>query len=526
VRVLISDKIDLQCVEIIEKNPGIEVDVKTDLDPDELKATIGDYDALIVRSSTKVTEEILHSGKRLRVVGRAGVGVDNIDVEAARRSGVIVMNTPGGNSISTAEHTFAMLIAVARNIVQATASVKAGEWERGRYTGVELIGKTLGVFGLGKVGREVASRGAAFKMKVLGYDPFVTEEMALSYGAQSATPEEIYAGADFITVHLHLNDQTRHLISDEQLNSCKDGVYLINCARGGIIDEAALLRGLESGKVGGAAVDVFEEEPPAMAELVAHERLICTPHLGASTREAQASVALQIAEQVSDVLMDRVIRNAVNVPSVEPEMYRLIQPFLALAERMGCLLAQINEGQLKRITVEYHGDVTAYPTSPLTAAVLKGIMGTVSDEAVNFVNAPVFAQERGVRVDELKSNEHEDYASLITVVYQTTTARRTIAGTLFGKSDPRLVRLDEYDFDAVPEGYMLFYVNDDIPGIIGRIGTVMGVHQVNIAQMSCGRHEVGGKALTILNVDSPIPDALLEEVLSQNHISWAKKVSL
>ena len=436
------------------------------------------------------------------------------------------MNTPGGNSISTAEHTFAMLIAVARNIAQATASVKAGEWERGRYTGVELIGKTLGVFGLGKVGREVASRGAAFKMKVLGYDPFVTEEMALSYGAQSATPEEIYAGADFITVHLHLNDQTRHLISDEQLNSCKDGVYLINCARGGIIDEAALLRGLESGKVGGAAVDVFEEEPPAMAELVAHERLICTPHLGASTREAQASVALQIAEQVSDVLMDRVIRNAVNVPSVEPEMYRLIQPFLALAERMGCLLAQINEGQLERITVEYHGDVTAYPTSPLTAAVLKGIMGTVSDEAVNFVNAPVFAQERGVRVDELKSNEHEDYASLITVVYQTTTARRTIAGTLFGKSDPRLVRLDEYDFDAVPEGYMLFYVNDDIPGIIGRIGTVMGVHQVNIAQMSCGRHEVGGKALTILNVDSPIPDALLEEVLSQNHISWAKKVSL
>jgi D-3-phosphoglycerate dehydrogenase len=513
-------------VEILEKNPAIEVDIKTDLNPDELKAVIGDYEALIVRSSTKVTEEILRAGKRLRVVGRAGVGVDNIDVEAARRSGVIVMNTPGGNSISTAEHTFAMLIALARNIPQATASVKAGEWERSRYTGVELIGKTLGVFGLGKVGREVASRGAAFKMKVLGYDPFVAEEMALSFGAQPATPEEIYAEADFITVHLHLNDQTRHLISDEQLNRCKDGVYLINCARGGIIDEAALLRGLGAGKVGGAALDVFEEEPPTAAELIAHERLICTPHLGASTREAQASVALQIAEQVSDVLLDRVIRNAVNVPSVEPEMYQLIQPFLALAERMGRLLAQINEGQLERITVEYHGDVTAYPTSPLTAAVLKGIMGTISDEAVNFVNAPVFAQERGVRVDELKSSEHEDYASLITVVYQTTTSRRTIAGTIFGKNDSRLVRLDEYDFDAVPDGHMLFYVNDDIPGIIGRIGTVMGAHQVNIAQMSCGRHEVGGKALTILNVDSPIPDALLEEVLSQNHISWAKKVSL
>jgi D-3-phosphoglycerate dehydrogenase len=517
---------DPQCVEILEKNPGIEVDVKAGLSADELKAVIGDYEALIVRSSTVVSEEVLQQGKRLRVVGRAGVGVDNIDVEAATRSGIIVMNTPGGNSISTAEHSFAMLIALARNIPQATASIKDGKWERSQHTGVELIGKTLGVFGLGKVGREVASRGVGFKMRVLGYDPFVSEEMALSYGAHLATPKEIYAEADFITVHLPLTEQTHHLISDEQLNQCKNGVYLINCARGGIIDEAALLHGLDSGKVAGAALDVFEQEPPTAAELIAHKRLICTPHLGASTREAQANVAEQVAEQVSDVLLDRVIRNAVNVPSLEPEIYQSLQPFLILAERMGRLLAQLNEGQLERVTIEYHGDVTAHPTSPLTAAVLKGIMETFSDEAVNFVNAPLFTQERGVRVDELKSSEHEDYASLITVVYQTTVSRVTLAGTIFGKNDPRLVRLDEYDFDAVPAGHMLFYANDDIPGIIGRIGTVMGTHQVNIAQMSCGRNEVGGKALTILNVDSPIPDELLGEIVSQNHISWAKKVSL
>ena len=525
-KVLISDAMDLRCAEVLERNPGFEVDVKVGLSPDELKALIGAYDGLIVRSSTRVSEEILRAGERLRVVGRAGSGVDNIDVEAATRRGIIVMNTPGGNTVSTAEHSFAMLIALARRIPQATAALKAGRWERRQYTGVELTGKTLGIIGLGKVGRQVASRGAAFRMKVLGYDPFVSEEVALSCGAQLISLEELYAEADFITLHLPLTAQTRHAIGAVQLEQCKDGVYLINCARGGIADEAALLDALEAGKVAGAALDVFEEEPPTCAELIAHERVICTPHLAASTREAQANVALQIAAQVSEVLADGVIRDAVNVPSMGPEMHQKIHPFLELAECLGRIQAQINDGQIERIAVEYHGDVGAYSTSSLTAAVLKGIIETISDETVNYVNALFFAQERGVRVDELKSSEHEDYASLITIVYQTTTARRILAGTIFGKNGPRLVRLDEYSFDAVPAGHMLFYVNDDVPGMVGRIGTAMGAHQVNIAQMSCGRREVGGRALTILNMDSPVSDQLLEEILSDNHITWAKRVSL
>ena len=525
-RVLISDKMDPRCAQIIESNSGFSVDVKTNLNPEELVAAIGDYEALIVRSSTQVTDQVLQAGKKLRVIGRAGVGVDNIDVEAARRSGVIVMNTPGGNAISTAEHSFAMLIALARNIPQATASIKAGEWDRSRYTGVELIGKSLGVFGLGKVGREVAMRASAFGMKVLGHDPFVSEELAQSYGAHPAMPAEIFPQADFITLHLHLSPQTRHLIGAQQLAQCKDGVFLVNCARGGLVEEGALLQALDSGKVGGAALDVFEEEPPTRRELVEHERVICTPHLAASTREAQANVALQVAEQVGDLLTDKVIRNAVNVPSVDQDIYRIIQPYLVLGERMGKFLAQINEGQLEKISVEYRGDISAYPTSPMTSSVLMGIMQTVSDEAVNFVNAPVFAQERGVAVDELKSSEHEDFASLITVVYQTTTGVRTLAGTIFGKSDPRFVRLDEYLFDVVPDGHLLIYLNKDIPGIIGRIGTIMGSHEVNIAQMTCGRHQVGGMALTILNVDSEIPQTVVDELETEHNISWAKKVSL
>ena len=526
-KVLISDKMDPRCAEVLQQDPGIQVDIRTELNAEGLRAAIGQYDGLIVRSSTQVTEEVLRAGSRLQVVGRAGIGVDNIDAQAATRHGIIVMNTPGGNSLSTAEHSFAMLMALARNIPQATASIRAGEWDKSRFTGTEMAGKTLGVLGLGKVGREVALRAAAFRMKVLTYDPYLSEEVALEYGAQLCQLDEILEKADFITVHLPLTAQTRYLLGEEQLARCKDGVRLINCARGGLVDEAALLQALETGKVAGAALDVFEEEPPQFAALTAHQRVICTPHLAASTREAQANVALQVARQVGDVLTGRVIRNAVNVPSVEQEVYQKLRPFLDLAERLGQLQAQLGTGQLQRITIEYHGDVSAQPTAPLTSAVLKGIMGTISaDGPVNVVNAPVFAQERGIQVDELKSSEHEDYASLISVAYQTSQGRRILSGTIFGKNNMRLVRLDEYTFDAVPEGPMLFYVNDDVPGVIGRIGTAMGRHQVNIAQMACGRRREGGQALTILNLDSLVPDALIKEILAQGHIAWVKQVSL
>lgn len=523
--VLIADRVDPGCRAILEK-AGVAVDENTGLTQQELVPIIGQYDGLIVRSSTVVTEELIGAAGRLRVIGRAGTGVDNIDVKAATRRGIVVTNTPGGNSVSAAELTFGMLMSLARNIPQATASLKAGEWKRSSYTGVELAGKTIGVIGLGKIGREVVQRSVAFRMKVLGYDPFVTEEAAGSFGVQLTTMEDLLAASDFITVHLPLTAQTEHFISDDQLSQCKEGVLLINCARGGIIDEAAVVRALDSGRVGGAAFDVFEKEPPQDSDLVNHERVICTPHLGASTREAQVSVALQVAEQVGEILADRVIRNAVNVPSVEPEVYNKLRPFLELAERLGRIHAQLSEGQLEGITIEYLGDVTNHPTSPLTSAMLKGIMEAISAEPVNFVNAPVLAQEHGISVDERRSSEHEDFASLVTVTYHTDVSSRILSGTLFGKSDPRLVRLDEYDFDAVPEGHMLFYENADIPGVIGKVGTIMGSHQVNIAQMTCGRHEVGGRALTILNVDSAIPDPVLADLRSEEYITWAKPVSL
>lgn len=524
-KVLISDSVDAGCVDVLEKS-RITVDVKTGLSAAELLAVIGDYEGLIVRSSTQVTEEVIAAALRLKVIGRAGAGVDNIDVPAATRRGIVVMNTPGGNSVSTAEHSFAMLASLARDIPQATASLKAGKWERSRYTGVEMAGKTLGILGLGKVGREVAQRGVGFRMKVIGHDPYVTQEAALSFGTQLVSAEQVFSEADFISVHLPLTEQTHHFVSDAQLELCKDGVRIANCARGGIVDEAALLRSLQSGKVAGAGLDVFEEEPPETSELIAHERVICTPHLGASTVEAQANVALQVAEQVGAVLTDRIIRNAVNVPSVDPEVFQKLRPYIELAERLGRIQAQLSEGQLERITVDFRGDVSSQPTSPITAAVLKGIMETISDEPVNFVNAPVFAQERGLTVDELKSSDHEDFATLITVTYQTTSSRCILSGTLFGKGDPRIVRLDEYDFDALPEGHMLFYINEDVPGIIGRVGTIMGAGNVNIAQMSCGRHEVGGRALTILNVDSRISEDVLEELLTDTDITWVKRISL
>ena len=525
-KVLISDRVNPGCVGVLAKS-GIDVDVQTDLSAIQLLEVIGDYEGLIVRSKTQVTEEVIAAASRIRVIGRAGAGVDNIDVKAATRRGIVVMNTPGGNSVSTAEHSFSMLAALARNIPQASASVKSGKWERSRYTGVEMTGKTLGIFGLGKVGREVAHRGIAFGMRVVGHDPYVTQEAALSFGAQLLSLEEVLVEADFISFHLPLTEQTRHFMSDEQFKRCKKGVRIANCARGGIIDEAALLRAIESGVVAGVALDVFEEEPPsAAAELIAHGRVICTPHLGASTVEAQASVALQVAEQVGEVLMDRIIRNAVNVPSVEPEVFQKLRPYIELAEKLGSIQAQLGEGQLESITVDYRGGVASQPTPPITAAVLKGIMETISDDPVNFVNARVFAEERGLVVNALTSSEHEDFASLITVTYQTTTTRRIISGTLFGKGDPRIVRLDEYDFDAVPQGHILFYVNEDIPGIIGRIGTIIGAHDVNIAQMSCGRHEIGSRALTILNVDSRISDDVLDVLLSERDINWVKRVSL
>ena len=527
-RVLISDKVDTGCVGILEEGGEISVDVRTDLTPEQLLETIGDYDGLIVRSATKVTAQVLERASRLRAIGRAGAGVDNIDSDAATRAGVVVMNTPGGNSVSTAEHTISMMMSLARNIPQANISVKDGKWDKSAFTGVELTGKTIGVFGLGQVGREVAKRASALGMRVLAYDPPFTPEVAQSYGAVLLSAEEIWPEADFLTFHVPLTEQTRHRLSTAELTQCKDGVRVINCARGGIVDEAALLDGLESGKVAGVATDVFEEEPPVPGSaLVAHDRVICTPHLAASTKEAQVNVALQVAKQIREVLVDGVIRNAVNVPSIAPDLYEKLRPWLELGECLGRMQGQLSGGDVERITVEFRGEVASHTTSPLTSAVLKGIMESFgSAGSVNFVNAPVLAQERGIGIDELRSSEPEDYTSLISVIFQYGERRRVVSGTLFGKRDPRIVRFDDYVLDAVPEGHMLFYLNDDVPGIIGRIGTLLGTHDVNIAQLSLGRDAQGASALTVFNLDSRISDELLAQILGDDHITWARRVTL
>lgn len=524
-KVLISDAVAPACVDILSSE-GIEADVQTGLSTEQLRHLIGQYDGLIVRSATKVTREVIEAASRLKVIGRAGAGVDNIDVSAATHRGIVVMNTPGGNTVSTAELSFSMILALSRNIPQATTALKAGTWNRKKYTGVEVQGKTLGIIGVGKVGREVAVRARAFGMNVLGYDPFIVEEVASKLGVELVSLENLYARSDYITIHTPLNDQTRNLLSEDELARCKTGVRIINCARGGIVDEAALLRAIESGKVAGAALDVFAQEPPTCWDLIRREEVICTPHLGASTAEAQTTVALQIARQIATFLKNGTVQNAVNLTPMDAAIYDKIRTYVELAEKIGSLQVQLSKGRLKNIAVEYRGEILDYPTSPVTAAVLKGALAGSSDIPLNLVNAPVIAQERGIQIEEIRHSEHENYLNLITVTYRTDREERIVSGTIFGKNDPRIVRINEYHFDARPEGNMLFCGNEDVPGVIGRIGTLLGDNGINIARMSWGREQPGGKAVTVLNLDNPVPDHVLTQITAQPNILWARRAKL
>jgi len=526
-KVLITDPVAQECIDILESEPDIEVDLRPKLPPDEIKAIIGDYSALIVRSGTKVTADIIEAADNLKVIGRAGAGVDNIDVDAATRKGIVVMNTPGGNTISTAEHTFSLILALSRNIPQAMQSLKEGRWDRKKYLGVELYGKVLGIIGLGKVGREVARRAIAFGMRVLAYDPFISEAAAKEIGAELVDLDGIYSSADYISIHTPLNEETRHMISSPQFAKCKRGVRIINCARGGIVDERALLKAIEDGIVGGAALDVFEEEPPSPDNpLLSKDEVIYTPHLGASTKEAQLNVAIQVAEQVRDLLMLGEIRNAVNLPTMDRHVYEGIRWYMELGERIGSIQAQLTGGVPISLSIEYRGEVLDHPTAPITSSILKGIMGKLISETINLVNAPVVARERGVKIDETRSTETGNFTSLITVTYSSTAGKRTISGTIFGERDLRIVNVDGYDSDAIPEGHMVFCMNNDVPGIIGWIGTVLGRNGINIAKMSWGRDRPKGKAITVLNLDSSIPDKVLEELLENKDILWAKRVKL
>jgi D-3-phosphoglycerate dehydrogenase len=506
VRVLIADKMDPRAAAIFRER-GIEVDEKPGLTPDELTAIIGDYDGVAVRSSTRVNAAAMDAGlPRLKVVGRAGIGVDTIDVPAASARGIVVMNTPFGNSITTAEHAIAMLFALARDIPQADQSTQAGKWEKSRFMGVELAGKTLGLIGCGNIGSIVADRGHGLKMKVVAYDPFLSPERAVELGVEKVELDELLPRADFITLHTPLTDQTRGILSREALARTRPGVRIVNCARGGLIDEAALKDALNSGHVAGAALDVFAVEPATESPLFGTRGLICTPHLGASTTEAQVNVAIQIAEQMSDYLLLGGITNAVNVPSLSAEEAPRLKPYMALAEKLGRLVGQVAGTEIRSIDVEVEGAAAELNIKPITGAVLAGVMSTWSD-TVNMVNAPYLAKERGLAVREIRNEGEGDYHTLVAVTVGTEHGPKRVEGTLFGNRAPRLVSIFGVPIEAELAGQMIYIVNTDAPGFIGALGTRLGENRINIATFNLGRHEAGGEAVALVAVDDTIsPD--------------------
>jgi D-3-phosphoglycerate dehydrogenase / 2-oxoglutarate reductase len=525
-RVVIADPVSSLCSEILLR-AGLEADVRTGVSRDALKEAMQGAVGLVVRSETKVTEDLLAAAPSLRVIGRAGTGVDNIDVAAATRRGVVVMNAPGENTIAAAEHTLSLMLALARNIPGADRSMKDGKWDRGRFLGVELLGKTLGVVGLGKVGREVAVRARAFGMEILGLDPFLSAEVASRLGFRMVALQELLARSDFVTFHVPLGPQTRHLVSAAELRHCKPGLRLVNCARGGIVDEAALSEAIREGRVAGAALDVYEKEPPGPGHpLVPLPQVVATPHLGASTLEAQEKVAVRIAEQMVSFLQRGSVAGAVNVDPIEPEVLRSLGPWLDLAERLGRLQARMAPAPAGEVTVEFSGALLDQPLAPLSAAFLKGCLEGVVTEPLNRVNAPVLARDMGLKVQQVQASQATDYVALITTRLKAGEYQRTIAGTLFGRKDLRIVRLDDYDFDAVPSGEMLICSNDDRPGMVGNLGTLLGEAGINIAQLSLGRDRTGGRAIAILNLDSPVGMDVLDRIRALRGIHWASRVSL
>jgi len=525
-KVLASDKIAEIGLNML-KNAGIEAEMKTGLSEDELIKIIPQYDALVVRSATKVTPKIIEAGKNLKIIGRAGVGVDNVDLPTATKNGVIVVNSPEGNTVAAAEHSWAMLLTMARQIPQAYSKLKAGNWDRKSFKGIEVLNKTLGVVGLGKIGRRVASYALGMGMKVIAYDPFVTAENAKTLGVELKKLEEIIKESDFITFHIPKTKETANMINAMTISQMKKGVRLVNVARGGIINEKDLYDALKSGQVAAAALDVFEKEPlPADSPLLTLDNVIATPHLGASTVEAQVNVAVDVIEQIIEVLKGGAARSAVNIPSMKPELIAPVKPFMGIAEKLGSLASQILPGAVSKVLVEYSGEVAEHDVSPLTTTVLKGLLAPMMDVVVNFVNAPFIAKERGIEIVESKSKEAKDFASLISVKVESSKGNREIGGTVFEGIGDRLVSIDGYRVDAEPQGYVLIINNIDKPGMIGKVGTFLGKNSINIASMDVGRIKVGQAAVMVLNVDSNISDKILKELTKIEGISAATVVKL
>jgi len=524
-KVLISDNISPRCIEILEK-AGFEVDIKTGMKPEELKACINDYHGLIIRSATKVTSEMIDATTNLKVIGRAGSGLDNVDRVAATKKGIVVMNTPGGNTITTAEHTIALILALARQIPQATVSMKEGKWEKKRFMGVELFNKTLGVIGIGNIGSQVAKRAQGLAMNVIAYDPFLSEDKAKAMGVEKVTLQELFRRSDFITIHTPITPETENMINKETIKMMKDGVRIINCARGGIVNEKDLHDALIEGKVAGAALDVFEKEPPEDNPLFILDSVISTPHLGAATKEAEENVAVAIAEQLVDYLIHGTIRNAVNFPSIPADQVTRLQPYINLAERLGRFAAHIFEGGVTEMMIEYRGDASQINTGPVTIAAIKGFLTPILAERVNFVNAPLIAKERGIEVKEARSADASDYPSMVTIRIKAEDKESYLAGTLFSKKDPRIVGIDNFKVEIIPDGELLFIYNNDRPGVIGNIGALLGRNNINIARMHFGRETPGGRAISVVTIDTPAAPRVIEEIKRLPNILSVKQISL
>ncbi len=519
-KVLISDDLSPLAKSIFETR-GIQVDQIVGLTKEQLIEKIGEYDGLAIRSATKVTKEVLAAATNLKVVGRAGIGVDNVDIPAATSAGIVVMNTPFGNSITTGEHAIAMMFALARQLPLADRSTRAGKWEKNKFMGVELTSKTLGVIGCGNIGAIVAERALGLKMKVVAFDPYLSPERAIDLGVEKVELDELFRRADFITLHTPLVDSTRGIINAAAFAKMKDGVYIINCARGGLVVEKDLKAALDSGKVAGAALDVFEVEPAKENELFADERAIFTPHLGASTNEAQVNVAVQVAEQMADYLLDGAVTNALNMASVSAEDAPRLRPYMKLASQLGGFAGQLTETSIKKVVVEYEGDVAGLNVRPLTAAVLEGLLKPLMD-SVNMVNAPSVAKERNIEVSEVKHEREGDYNTLIRLTITSETQTRDVAGTLFSNSGARIVEIKGINVEAELTNNMVYVINDDQPGFIGNLGTILGSAGLNIATFNLGRTSAGKEAICLVSVDDEVPSDVLAQIRALPHVRQAK----
>jgi D-3-phosphoglycerate dehydrogenase len=525
-RVLVSDPLSNKGLEILGKAKHLKVDIKTGLPPEELKKIIPEYDAIIIRSETKLKGDIIEAAARLKVIGRAGIGLDNVDLPTATKKGIVVMNTPQENAIAAAEHTIAMILSISRKIPQATASMKGGKWEKKKFMGVELYNKTLGLVGIGVIGTIVADRARGLKMKVIGYDPYLSKEVAEKKGVDLVSFDELVNRADFISVHTPLTEETRNLLDKNAITKMKKGVILVNCARGGIINEKDLYDAIKAGKIAGAALDVFEKEPATGNPLLELDEVISTPHLGASTGEAQENVAIAIAQQIVDYLVLGEARNAVNIPMVSPDILPFLRPYLRLGEKLGSFLGQVSNYAIEEVLIEYHGELVDYGTKPVTISILKGLLTPFVGETVNFVNAPIMAKERGISVTESISAKAEDFASLIAITARSKMEHNYIAGTPFGRKELRIVKLNDFFIEAIPEGFILLINNYDKPGVIGNIGMALGSRNINIATMQFGRDRMGGNAISLLHLDAPLPPGMLGEILRMPNIISARQIVL